>query len=161
MFLQGKEAKANTMVIQNFCAFTGLFNFLTCSGLSLFLYFRNPSGKMNRSFAIWSASVAFWAFGYFMWLFAIPYDTSLFWIRFLMVGAIVIPTTYIHFTLVFLNRDEKYRFVIYLCYLFSGAYVILDFTPLFISYQVPRYWFRWWPVPGPLYHIYSTLALFR
>jgi len=143
-------------MIQVFCAFSGLINCLACLSLAIFLYFKNRQGKINKYFALWSLSVAVWSLGYFMWLFTIPYQPALFWARFLMTGAIVIPTTYLHFALVYLKEDEKYRIPIIFGYLFSGVYLILDFTHLFIAKLEPRYWFRWWPVPGPLYHPYQV-----
>ena len=158
-------------MVQIFCAFSGLINFLACLSLSAFLYFKNRSGKINKYFAIWSLSVALWSLGYFIWLFTIPYNTALFWARFLMAGAIMIPTTYLHFTLVYLKRDHRYRWLILSSYVFSTVYLLLDCTPFFIARVEPRYWFRWWPVPGILYHpyqlyfvlvvIYARVLLFR
>ncbi len=143
-------------MVQLFCGVTGLINFITCLALAVFLYFKNRSGKINILFAIWSASVAFWSFGYFMWLFTEKYSTALFWTRILMSGAIVIPSAYLHFTIVYLNLDHRHRLLIIFGYLFSGLYLILNWTPLFIATVEPRYWFRWWPVPGKLYHIYQA-----
>jgi signal transduction histidine kinase len=141
-------------MIQLFCGITGLINFVACLGLSLFLYFKNKSGTINKTFALWSTSVAFWSFGYFMWLFTWEKEQALFWTRILMTGAIIIPSSYLHFTLLFLGV-KRYKPLVVLGYLFSGLYVIINFTPLFIQDVEPRYWFRWWPVPGPLYHIFQ------
>ena len=148
----------NPSFIQTFCALSGLLNFLACLGFAFFLYARNPTGKINHLFSRWSFSVAFWSFGYFMWLITPTpsYDHALFWTRFLMAGAIVIPTTYLHFALCYLNLDTRHSHLISICYLFTGVYLLLDFTPLFINYLEPRYWFGLWPVPGILYHFYQA-----
>src|SRR3989338_1361996 len=142
--------------IQIFCGWSGLLNFLTCLGLAIFLYFKNRFGKVNKAFALWSASVAFWSFGYFMWLFSDTSAHALFWARFLMAGAIVIPSAYLHFALIYLNLDERHRPLIVAGYIFSAIYLLLNVTPLFIKSVEPRYWFQWWPVPGYLYHIYQA-----
>ena len=141
--------------VQLFCGLTGAVNTISCLSLAVFLYLKNPAGKINKIFAFWSLSVAFWSWGYFMWLFTPGYSGALFWARFLMAGAIVIPSTFLHFTVVYLGINKKFVLLIRACYLFSASYLLLDMTPLCIEKVVPRYWFRWWPIPGPLYHIFQ------
>lgn len=142
-------------MIQIFCGYTGLINFIACLSLSVFLYLKNRRGKINKIFALWSLSVAFWSLGYFMWLFTDRYETALFWTRFLMTGAIIIPSTFLHFALVYLGIDQRYQKIIFLGYLFSLLYLIINFTPLFIKGVEPRFWFKWWPVPGILFYPYQ------
>ena len=143
-------------MIQTFCGWTGLINFLACFSLAIFLFFKNRHGKINRIFALWSLSVAFWSLGYFLWLFTEKYSDALFWTRVLMASAIIIPTAFVHFTLVYLSLDKNHNRLIAACYFFSFIYILLDFSPWFIAKVEPRYWFRWWPVPGPLYHLYQV-----
>lgn len=143
-------------MIQIFCGYTGLFNFVACLSLAIFLYLKNPKGLINRLFAAWSISVAFWSLGYFLWLFTERVDNALFWTRVLMAGAIMIPTVFLHFAIVFMGTQKQHRNWIFLFYLFSLVYLILDCTPLFIEKVEPRYWFRWWPVPGVTYHVYQV-----
>ena len=142
-------------MIQTFCGYTGLLNCLACLTFALFIYFKKRSGKVNRIFALWSLCVAFWSLGYYMWLFTPDYDSALTWSRILMAGAILIPATFLHFTLVYLDLDDSHRPVLTAGYVLSIAYLLLDFTPLFIESVEPRFWFRWWPVPGKLYHLFQ------
>ncbi len=96
-------------MIQNFCGYSGLINFLTCFTLALFLFFKNRSGKINQLFALWSASVAFWSLGYFLWLFTPNANQALLLTRVLMAGAIIIPSSYLHFALVYLNVEGSHK----------------------------------------------------
>ncbi len=149
-------------MVQAFCGYTGLLNFLTCFSLAIFLYSKNRYGKINKLFALWSVSVAFWSLGYFIWLFTTEYAQALFWTRVLMAGAIIIPSAYMHFALVYLDEEKKHNFLIRFCWLFSFAYLLLDATPFFVARVEARAWFRWWPVPGVLYHpfqLYFVLAV--
>ncbi|MDP3921094.1 MAG: ATP-binding protein [Candidatus Omnitrophota bacterium] len=146
-------------MIQLFCGWTGLINFLACATLALIVLFKNRRGKINLIFALWSFSVAFWSLGYFAWLFTPEHEAALLWSRVLMGGAIVIPTAYLHFALVYLNLDNKHRLLIAISYVFMGVYLILNFTPLFIQSVEPRHWFQWWPVPGPLYHPFQIFFI--
>jgi len=88
-----------------------------------------------------------------------------------MAGAIVIPSAFLHFTLLYLHLDRSRSKLIKACYVFSAVYLALDFTPLFIQGVEPRFWFRWWPIPGILYHpfqiyflgvvVYTHILLFK
>lgn len=142
-------------MVQIFCGYTGLFNFLACFFLAIFLFLKNSKDNKNKTFALWSFSVSVWSLGYFIWLFVDRYEAALFWSRFLMAGAIVIPTAYFHFALIFLGLEKEKKYLVRFCYIFSICYLILNITPLFIKSVEPRFWFKWWPVPGPLYHLYQ------
>lgn len=147
--------------MQLFCGFTGLLNFVGCLFFAFFLYIKKPKAKISRAFAFWSLCVAFWSLGYFVWLFTESYSSALFWTRFLMAGAIVIPASFLHFTYCYLGKDEilKNKLIVNSTYIFAICYIFLDFSPLFIKTVESRYWFRWWPVPGPTYHIYQFYFL--
>jgi len=146
-------------MIQVFCGISGLINFLTCLSLAAFVYFKNRSGKINKVFALWSASVAFWSFGYFMWLFTKEYEQALFWTRFLMTGSIWIPSTFFHFALVYLGLQDRHRRLIWLCYGLSAISFASNFTPLFVRTIEPRGGFRWWPLPGVMFHFFMVYFL--
>ncbi len=125
------------------------------------MFKKNPRNPINRTFSFWSLCVAFWSLGYFVWLFTDTYESALFWSRFLMLGAIVIPSAFLHFTFNYLGltSNRKLRMLILISYTFSALYLALDFTPYFIERVEPRYWFRWWPVPGKLYHFYQLFFI--
>ncbi len=148
-------------MVQQFCGYTGLLNFLFCLSFALFIYFKNPRNKINQTFSFWQLNVALWSLGYFVWLFTNTPAHALFWSRFLMAGAILIPAAFLHFTYTYLGIDnvKKNNLIIKSMYLFAIIYLFLDFTPLFIARVESRFWFRFWPVPGPLYHIYQIYFL--
>ncbi len=158
-------------MIQIFCGYTGLLNTIACFSIAVFLYFKNPNGKINRSFAVFSLCVAFWSLSYFIWLFTLSYDHALIWARLAMASVIAIPAAFLHFVLIYLNADHRYRYLLTCCYALTACYLLLDLTPLYIQGVEHRFWFSWWPVPGILFYpfqiyfivavLYAHVLLFR
>lgn len=144
-------------MIQQFCGITGLINFICCLFFTVFVYLKNKKNQeINRTFALWQLSVAFWSFGYFIFFFTSEYHTALFWVRFLHFNCVLIPATFLHFAFAYLNLHgvAKNRMALIAANTFSSAFAAVSYTPLFIPGSEPRFWFRWWPIPGPLYHAY-------
>lgn len=88
-----------------------------------------------------------------------------------MVGAIFIPATYFHFTLVLVDAFTKKRKFLIFSYAIFFIFFLLDFTPLLVNRIESVYSFAYWPLPGPAFHvflviwfayvIYSTSLLFQ
>ena len=82
---------------------------------------RNYKSELNRSFGFFAFSVAFWAYCYFLWQVSTSAESALFWCRALMAGAIFIPSTFLHFSLTFVDRREKYSKIIAFWYLANSV----------------------------------------
>ena len=88
-----------------------------------------------------------------------------------MAGAIFIPVTYFHFVLVLVDLFQKKKKFLILSYFIFFAFFLSNFTPLFVNRIESLYSFKFWPLPGPAYHvflviwfayvIYSTFLLFQ
>ncbi len=142
-------------MIQLFCAYTGLLNAISFFFITLFILFRQKN-HIQRTFCVWTFFVTWWSFVYFLWLFSNTSDEALFRSRVLAVGYIMIPATFFHFVLAYLNIDQTrtHKIFIRVGYLFAGILLLLDCTPLFVQAVERRYWFQWWPVPGPTWTLY-------
>lgn len=140
-------------------AYSGLVNAITSFGLALFVLLQKPKSALNRSFFIFAISVAFWALNYFLWLSASEPISALFFIRLAMMGATVIPSAFVAFTLQLTSKESK--IVNRLNATASGVFLVFSFTPWFITSVERRLIFEYWPVPGLLFHFMLAHFIFN
>jgi len=155
----------------NFYAISALINLFASVILGGIVYFKNRKAQINILFAIFTASVALWSFGYYFWQISTNSEAALFWSRTLMAGAIFIPVTYFNFVLVLTDLFQKRKKFLIFSYFIFFAFFLSNFTPLFVNRIEPLYSFEFWPLPGPAFHIflviwfayviYSTFLLFQ
>lgn len=142
----------------NFYAVSALINLLTSFLLAIFVLYKNVRGRVNIAFALFAGSASIWSFGYFMWQISNQASTALFWSRMLMAGAIFIPVTYFHFVLAVIGLlNKKKRNFLTLSYVLFFLFLLLNFTPYFVSHVEKIYSFNFWPVPGPTYHFFLVI----
>ncbi|MBI5221181.1 MAG: GAF domain-containing protein [Candidatus Magasanikbacteria bacterium] len=155
----------------NFYAASALINFFTSLSLGGFVFLKNKKGIVNIAFSLFSSSVAFWSFGYFFWQISNNAEMALFWSRVLMAGAVFIPVTYFHFVIVLVELFNKRKKFLVFSYFLFFLFFLFDFTPFFVNRVEHIFSYRFWPLPGPVYHIflvvwfgyviYSTYLLFN
>lgn len=138
----------------NMYAFIALINGLTVSVLGLFVYFKNKNNNVNRLYGLFCLAVAVWSYGYYFWQISDNYDNAIFWLHFLMVGAIFVPITYFHFISYFLELSKGKKVWIYLGYILSVIFLVLNFTQFFIKDLVKKLEFNFWPEPGEVFHFF-------
>jgi signal transduction histidine kinase/MFS family permease len=119
--------------------------------LALFVHSRGRQSAINTTWALFSASVGVWSFGYFGFLLSSTKGEAFVWIRILYCGAILIPTLCFHFICVLLQCFEKKKKLIVASYALSVVFEIANLTPYFVKDLRPILNFKWWPVPGPLF----------
>ena len=98
--------------------FSGLFNFLTCSFLGIFLLVKASHLTRNRIFAYLCFSIAYWNGLYFIWADMTDKIWSECLIRTIMFGPFYHPTLFFHFIVLFLNLPQ-YSKLVKFNYLFS------------------------------------------
>lgn len=76
---------------------------------------------------------------------------AVFWDRICLMGVVLIPSTYIHFNYIFLGYVQRYRWFIIGNYLISAFFLIVNFTPLFVAHNSPKFGLNFYTDPGPLY----------
>lgn len=137
-------------------AVSAIINGIASLFLGFFVFSQNRSSIANRLFGLLTASVVIWSFGYFFWQIATSEESALFWIRFFMMGAIMMPPLFIHFILRFLNIHTNLLPQI----LIRGGYVLAFFfltanlTSYFVQDVSPKLSFPFWPNPGIIFHIF-------
>ena len=140
--------------------FSGLINAITSTVLGLFVYFRNRNNPINKSFALFCATVAMWSWAYIFWPGSRDGITALFWFRTLMVGAIFIPIFYLNFVLNFINKFQEKKKILFFGYIVFIFFFFANFTPFFVKDVTPKLNFPYWPNPGILYHPFLLLWFF-
>lgn len=74
-----------------------------------------------------------------------------------MMGAIFIPTFYLHNILANLDKLEGKGKILFICYLMSIVFSIINLTPLFVKDVSPKLNFPYWPIPGVLLHFHLLM----
>ncbi|MDH5662634.1 MAG: diguanylate cyclase, partial [Elusimicrobiota bacterium] len=132
-------------------ALSALINGITSTFLGVLVYFKKRQVAVSRRFCMFLLAVAFWSYSYFVWQFSSSEATALFWCRMLMGGTILIPITFAHFVVVWLNLYKENKKIILWGYICSLLFFIFNFTPLFVKEVFPVFSFKYWPRAGVLY----------
>ena len=126
------------------------FTFFTTFLLAIFVYVKNRKGKINRIFAFYSFSIAWWSFCEIWWVTTLDRTISLFWCRLAEVGVFFIPTFFIHFVCTFFNIQRR-KILLRIAYTLSIFFASISFGNLLILDMVPKFFVRYWAVPGIVY----------
>ncbi|MDP3981050.1 MAG: ATP-binding protein [Chlamydiota bacterium] len=139
-----------------YASITGLTS-LTFFLTGLYVYMQNIHRLLYKRCFIFSASVALWAFGYFITLLEAPnYQINIIASRFSHSFGAFIPITYLHFVWAILKRSQRKK-LFFWSYLFSAFMFLMCFTPLVVKELLPKMEFQFYPEWGLLYPVYSAL----
>ncbi|MGI0015749.1 MAG: histidine kinase N-terminal 7TM domain-containing protein, partial [Nitrososphaera sp.] len=140
--------------MMTFFAISGLLNGLTSFGLGLFVLLTNRRRPLNQIYFLFTLSVAIWGWGYFFWPISETKSAALNSFRLLHFGAVFVPICYYHFVLVLTGLLERRKTSIFIGYLLAIVFACSIPTRLYIYDMVPKFIFKFWAVPGVLYHFY-------
>lgn len=154
----------------NYYSISALVNFILSFILGGIVFAKNPKSKINLTFFLFAIAVASWSLSYFFWQIAASDIRALFWLRMLMAFAMFIPVFYLHF--VFSLTGNHKRRILTVTYIAFFVFLLIDlFTSQFVVGVKPVFSFRFWPIPGMVFHlfllvwgayvIYSTYLLYR
>ncbi len=102
--------------------------------------------------------VGIWCFGCYLLLVSQNKIQAVFASRILQFGSIPIPILQLHFAYLFIDISKKRRGLLYAGYVLTFILLISDlFTPFFIRDVSPNLYFLFFPVAGPLYHIFTII----
>lgn len=147
----------NLLVANHAVAFLLLALVLPVNG-ALALWSR-PHHTLNRTFAAYMFAISWWAtFTLFMLLARDP-AWALLSDRLCLSGAVLIPTTFFHFIVTYVQLEKRLRRIIWLDYAVALLFLVsLWFTRSFLRDVEPRLGMNFFTVPGPLYSAF--LAFF-
>ncbi len=135
-------------------ALSGLINGISTSVLGCFVFLKNRKGIINKTFGTFAISMGIWSYSYFLWMIARNEGTALFWSRVLMIGAIFIPASYLHFVFALLNMHKEKKTIISFCYVLSFFFFLLNFSPLMVKSVTSIMYFPYWPEAGSMYSVF-------
>jgi GGDEF domain-containing protein len=129
-----------------------LFNALSAAFFGFYVYNKNKNKLIRRNFVFMSVFIALWSAGLFLCHLTKDINISLYFNRFMVHGgAIFIPIAYLRFMLIYLEKWQNKKSVFYLA-LASGVLLFsFTFSPYLIKEMRPDAFYRFWPVPGPVY----------
>jgi signal transduction histidine kinase len=138
----------------NFHAFSGLLNGLAATISGILVYAKNPTDPKHQAYGMYALAAAIWGYGYWAWQISSSHDSALFYVRLLMVGAIVLPVAYLWHVLTLLDNIRGKRPLLWLVTGIGLLFFLLNLTPYFVADVQPAGGFRFWPQPGPAFHLY-------
>ncbi len=125
--------------------------------LSIFVYFKDNKNIININYFLLNSSIALWAFGFAMAITAADKTTGLFWIRFLNIGAILIPLFFLHFIFSLLKIYWQKKALVITTSAINFLFLILNFTSFYTKDVAPKLIFRSWAIPGSLYPLFIVM----
>ncbi len=141
----------------NIYALIAVGNAFAAFAIGFFVFLQNRQAKANSTFFLLTITVTIWSTAYYAWQIANDAVSALFWSRYLMAGAIFIPIVYIHFILAFLGKTKKNKKSLLLSYLIFFSFFLFNFTSYFVNRVEPMLSFKYWPKPGPVFHLFLIL----
>ncbi len=129
---------------------------ITTLALVAFVFLSNKRSKLISAFCFYMINISAWCFGWSRMAMATDPVSGLFWARALHIGAIIIPNTFLHFTLTLQPESvaRKWRTVIRLGYAITAFFLLISFSKLFVSHTANVSGMAYYPQPGPLYIIF-------
>ncbi len=121
--------------------------------LSIAIYLKHPRTQVNRLFAAYSFAISWWSLCTLPMITAQNATAGYGWDQICLVGAIFIPTTFLHFLVVFLNIKHRNRIVPWL-YGITTIFLVANITKNLVPEVQPRFAFNYYTVPGIFYHLF-------
>ncbi|MFN0117846.1 MAG: histidine kinase N-terminal 7TM domain-containing protein [Elusimicrobiota bacterium] len=136
------------------CEITSLISFL----FGLLILINRWKALKSTPVTIWSFfcfAVSFWSLGLGLMTVSSSEVEANFWIKIHYIGAIFIPSFFLHFSLDFLQLAKKFSRVLFLNYFFCFLFLGLNFMGQ-LSVAIPKPPFNFYTSPGSYYNIYSA-----
>jgi PAS domain S-box-containing protein len=126
---------------------------LTGFVLGTIVFLKNKSKAANRYYGLFHLCMGIWCTGNFIMITAPNEHVAILADRFVYFGAVYGPVffTELVYILIGVKRPRAYLLT---CYIASTAFLLLVFTPLFISGEKPHPFLRYSSVTGPAYPIF-------
>lgn len=104
--------------------------------LALFVLFKDPRKKINRTFAFYSFCIVLWSFGQAYYISAINTFESVFGAIIFHSGAIFISSAFVHFVYTLLKLDKVKSRLVPILYIASSVLLVADLATLNIQDKV-------------------------
>lgn len=146
---------------------TGIIN----GSLGIFVILKGFNKRLNQLLALYSLSLFLWSVFEALGITRDNESLALLLWRINHIGVIFIPIFLVHFVFLLLDIKGRKKKLIPISYAVACIFLILDATPLLILEVVPKFSFRYFINPGPLYYtffwmwigwaVYGNVELFK
>jgi len=129
---------------------------ITSLVLAGFVYTKNRRRLINVTWSLVCVSTALWSFLFFLMFFVKDKANALVVARLTMLGAILLPPIFLHFTYAFTQKpkEKDYKISLFLSYCFAIFFLISDFTNLFVRDVASKMYYRYYWEPGVLFKFF-------
>ncbi len=138
-------------------------SWLITGGVSLlqgcFVYLKNAKSKLNFIWLLFNLCIFCCGLGFYLSGAATSKESALNSIRLLNIGAIFIPVLYMHFTYLLAGLDSEKQVELKCAYTATLGLAPFVFTKLFINDVVPKFNFKYWIDPGPVYFLFLLMFI--
>src|SRR3989338_2974649 len=119
--------------------------------IGAFVFAQDHRRYVNRIFLLYNTCIAWWGcFNLFMVL-AGSAPQGLFWDRVSLMGIVLIPTTFLHFTLAYLGEHSRYKRLILTSYVSSLVFGVASWSPLMARSVSAKHFVPFFSDPGSIY----------
>ena len=147
------------MTLAIFCAIMNIINAATSFALGSFILLQNPRSRLHQLWGWMSLAIAIWGLGLTACFSLVGhYELALFFLRVADGVAIFIPLFYLHFIIVFLQRNDQ-RHVLTICYTLSILLACFSFHPLYIPGLKTKLGIQNFNDAGPLFWLFFALYI--
>jgi len=123
---------------------------LTTLVLGILVFLKNPRRRVNKIFALYSFSIAWWSFWQIGLVASVDRTQALLWARIEQIGVFFIPSLFVHFVLSLLEVRGK-RSPLILGYVLSVMFASFSLSRYMMADAVPKFFVRHFATPGELY----------
>ena len=139
----------------NAFAWSSLITAILTIGLGLFVFFGNRKNRVNQLWLLVSVYTSLWTLGLLGSVVSINENQALFWQRILYLGTILLPAAFFHYAVTLVEKNEKYKKLVYTQYIVSVLFAALVPSSLLITGVGSQNSFGYWPVTtGFIYIIF-------
>lgn len=139
----------------NFYAFSALVNSITFVFVAFALLMKKNKPRAATYFLFFTLSTLAWSVPYIFWQTSANYGQALFWVKMLMLGAIFVSPTFLHFSAAVNNSEKKLKGLIIFAYLLTLPFIYLNFASIsFIAGLQTKMGIPFFPTAGVAYYFY-------
>ena len=125
----------------------------------IFVYSRDRTNLVNKTWAFLCLSVGVWHFGRYMMAISQDAPQALFWCRILYIGAIFSPTLTLHFIFALFSKVKSKKLILSLCYSSVLAQLVFNFTGIYITDVVLKNNLGFYEYPNKFYLVHFLAYL--
>src|SRR3989338_9101052 len=109
----------------NLFGVSALAGFLTCIGISLFVYFKNRTNAINRWYSIVVACMALWCLDSFL-VAVFPSQRTLHFHKIIYLGAIFSQVCFVHWVHKILGKVNKFQNFVFLIFFLAALFLSIQ-----------------------------------